>query len=282
MLKKDERMQHTIAASFSFSGVGLHSGLMISCAIHPSAENSGIIFERDGVCIKISKDHIVHSPLCTSIIKEGLKFFTIEHLMSALSGMGVDNALVKLDGEEVPIMDGSAAVFCKMIEEVGLRKQSSARNYIKVLKPYIFQDGDKFIEITPFDGVEMKFDIEFGNKAIGEQSAFWDGKDYITNVAMARTYGFVEELEYMQSQGLAKGASLGNAIGISACGEILNPEGLRYHNEFAVHKLLDLIGDFFVVNMRFLGKIHAFKTSHTIHHKALMDFLSKENYYTII
>jgi UDP-3-O-[3-hydroxymyristoyl] N-acetylglucosamine deacetylase len=280
------KFQNTLASPFDFSGVGVHSGLIANVRVSPAEPDSGIIFRRSDheghSGIRVSPQMVRQTMLCTLLTDNTIQISTIEHLMSALWGMGVDNAIVEIDGEEMPIMDGSAAPFCDMISRVALKPQDAKRRYLTVTQEFKFTDGDKYVLFAPSDHIVMRYEVEFDNPGIGRQVASWQGEGYAEQVAGARTYGFVKDLNRLRAMGLARGGSLENAIGVDEDGAILNPEGLRYPNEFALHKMLDLIGDLFLENRRIIGRIEAYKASHSIHNAALNALLESDAFTDII
>lgn len=276
--------QKTLKLPINFSGIGVHSGKVVHVTLRPAGENTGIVFKRidhlESNIIAASYDRVVDTRLCTVIENDtGLRVSTIEHLMSAFWGTGIDNVIVEIDGEEMAIMDGSSAPFVAMIEKTGLVRQNAARKYIKIEKEIAVTDGDKFVRLLPAENYSIKCSIEFPHPLIGHQEALYDdASNYGHEVSRARTFGFVKEIEMLKSMGLARGGSLENAIGISEDG-ILNPEGLRYENEFASHKLLDLIGDLYLAGHRIIGRIEAHKCGHHLNNLMLRQlFASPESF----
>ena len=213
----------------------------------------------------------------------GHRVSTVEHIMSALWGTGIDNVIVEIDSEEMPIMDGSSAPYVAMIEKAGIVRQNAARKYIKIEKEVAIVDGDKFIRLLPAENASIKCSIEFPHPMIGYREALYDvaTSNYGHEVSRARTFGFVQEIEKLRSMGLARGGSLENAIGITETG-ILNPEGLRYENEFAIHKLLDLAGDLYLAGHRIIGRIEAHKGGHHLNNLVLRQLFASPESFRVI
>ena len=266
--------QKTLVRSFKCSGIGVHSGALVNVEISPAQEDQGIIFIRSDIkennVIPALFDKVVDTSMCTKIANEfGVSVATIEHLMSALWGSGVDNAIIYIDGPEVPVMDGSSDAFIKLIKEVGLVDQKVARKFIEISQVVRVELQDKSISIEPSESFSVNFIIDFDNKYIQAQSHSFNSKEnFEQQIGKARTFGFVKDVEYLQSIGLAKGASLDNAIAIGEEG-ILNKGGLRYKNEFVRHKILDCIGDLYLAGARIKGKINAVRSGHHLNNLLL-------------
>ncbi len=263
-------MQTTIQNPISCYGIGVHSGKTTQITLKPAKINSGIIFVRNDVSgfdnvVNATYDRVFDTTLSTSINNDAkVSVSTIEHLMAAIWGCNISNLIVEIDGPEVPIMDGSSKPFVFMIECAGIKKQNAHRKFLKILKEIIVTDKDSEIIIRPYKNTQVDVTIDFASSAIGRQHhAYSSQTNFIEEIASSRTFGFLHELKYMQSKGLALGASLDNAIGIDN-DVILNHEGLRHSNEFARHKLLDLLGDLFTAGGNFIGKLEGFKTSHSL------------------
>jgi UDP-3-O-[3-hydroxymyristoyl] N-acetylglucosamine deacetylase len=269
-------MQKTIQKDVSCYGIGLHSGAQVMMTLRPAVADHGVIFVRadrvDGDNrIPALYDRVIDTRLCTVIGNDaGASVGTIEHLMSALRGCGVDNVIVELDGPEVPIMDGSAAPFVELIEEAGLRVQQQPRRAIQVLKEIIVEEAGKIARLSPANGFVFGGEIEFAHPSIGKQTfetRLVNG-NFRHDIAGARTFGFVHEVEMMRKNGLARGGSLDNAIVLSDTG-ILNQGGLRYDDEFIRHKLLDAIGDLYLAGGPILGAYDGFKAGHAMNNAVL-------------
>lgn len=267
--------QQTLAKSVTLEGVAVHSGALVKLCLHPAPADHGIVFKRidlpENNFISALYDGVVDTRMCTVIANQhGVKVATIEHLMAALWGCGVDNALIEIDSEEVPIMDGSSQNFVIAINKVGLKVQSRPRRVINLPHTVTIISGDKSIVMEPSDHFSISCEIEFEHRAIGVQSCFFDSRtdNFSDVIAGARTFGFSEDLDRLKKVGLAKGASLENAIGIDEYG-VINAEGLRYNNEFARHKVLDCIGDFALAGATINAKITACKPGHQLNNQAM-------------
>lgn len=275
--------QRTIAKSVEIVGVGLHKGVPVKMRLEPLDENQGIIFYRsdEAISIPLKIENVVDTKMATVIGKDGVVVSTIEHLLSAVYAYGIDNLRVVLDNDEVPILDGSSSGYCMLIDEAGIKKQSASKKVIKVKKEVEVktEDGKKVV-LKPSNHIIYDFSIDFENPVIGEQNYHFDYtiEDYKENISKARTFGFLHEVQYLRSIGLAQGGSLENAIVVDE-DKVLNPEGLRYDNEFVRHKILDAIGDMSLLGYTLIGEYDAHAGSHHLNHlltKKLYE--SKENY----
>ncbi len=279
--------QKTIGREISISGIGLHGGKRSAITLRPATENTGYLFvikdAETPIEISAGFDMVVDTVLATTIGRDGYKISTIEHLIAALRGMDVDNVIVEVDGCEVPIMDGSAAPFVYLIKRAGVVEQKRLRKYIVVNKTITFQDGDKYIKISPFNDFEISFTIDFPHPAIGRQSLLFSfcPENFENEIARARTFGFLKEVEYLKSKGLALGGSLENAVVIGNDG-IINQEGLRMKDEFVRHKVLDLIGDIALLGYPVLGKIEAFKSGHDLNNKLCRELFENREDFKVI
>lgn len=276
--------QRTIKNEISCFGIGLHSGITISLKLLPSQINSGIIFKRvdiggESASILASYDQVTNTMLGTTLEnKHGVKVSTVEHLMAALWGCGIDNIIVELNGPEVPIMDGSSEPFVFMIECANIIEQEAERKILEILKPITITLGDSMISVTPASQFSVSMEIEFDNHIIAKQKCNFDSNDYSfkMDLCRARTFGFIDEVEKLRSMGLALGGSLSNAIVLDG-NRILNKEGLRYNNEFARHKLLDSIGDFYLAGAHIKGHFHCVKSGHSINNEILKCLFATED-----
>ena len=282
-------MQNTVSKTVSLSGVGLHSGKEIQLSIKPAGADEGIVFVRTDVegknnVIPARWDNVVDTQLCTVIGNiDGVTVGTIEHLMSALRGCGVDNAVIELDGAEVPVMDGSAMPFVKAIEEVGVEVQSAPRQILKILKPVTIEKDGKRVTLSPAEGSVFGGEIDFDHDQIGRQSyevQLLNG-NFKHDIAEARTFGFLHEVEWMRSQGLALGGSLDNAIVLDQNG-VMNPAGLRFGDEFIRHKLLDAIGDLYLAGARIEGSYDGYKAGHEMNNLILHALFADHEAYAFI
>ncbi|MDB2683089.1 UDP-3-O-acyl-N-acetylglucosamine deacetylase [Alphaproteobacteria bacterium] len=270
-------MQITIGQSVSISGVGLHSGQNINLTLHPAAENSGITFIRIDVtqdkdrCIQALWNNVVDTKLCTVISnQDGVSVGTIEHLMAALRGSSIDNVVVEIDGSEVPIMDGSAMPFITMIENAGSKELNAPKKSIRILKEVTVEKDGKVVTLAPSAISEFVGDIEFDHPSIGSQSFETQlvNGDFKHDIAEARTFGFLHEVEYLRANGLALGGSLDNAIVLDEA-RVLNPTGLRFEDEFIRHKILDAIGDLYLAGSPILGSYDGHKAGHEMNNLIL-------------
>ena len=279
-------MQKTIKHSIQAEGIGLHSGQIVRVKAFPSSVGTGIVFKRTDceppVLIPLKVDSIEEALLCTRLSSNGKHVSTIEHLLSALCALEIDNILFELDSDEVPIMDGSASPFIFWLQSAGIIDQEEPRRFLKIKKNIRVQDGDKFAELSPSNkGLDLHYSIDFPHPVISRTSQSiefsFHPMTYIKEISRARTFGFAKDLEKLQANHLARGASLDNAVGIGDdC--VLNPTGLRYHDEFVKHKLLDAIGDLYVAGP-ILGKFVGHKTSHTLNNKLLRELFKDDSQY---
>ena len=276
--------QKTLKSKISFKGVGLHSGLVANLIVKPAAPNSGITFVRVDYKAKekIIQAHISNAlpaKLCTTISNKHVSISTIEHLMSALSGMSIDNAVVEVDSQELPILDGSSKEFAVAIQDVGTTVQSSEKKYIKILKKIIFKDKDKSISIEPTNKnkLEIDYEIDFHDRVIKKQSKKIDlEKNGFMEVYDSRTFCLQKDLENIFKMGLAKGGSLENAIVVSE-DKVLNQDGLRYKDEFVRHKILDCIGDLYLAGYSIIGKVTCYQGGHDMTRKFLEALIKNKN-----
>ena len=281
--------QLTIRNNISCSGVGIHSGKEVQMTLKPGKEDSGIVFVRTDIkdqeksTVKADFRNVTTTNFGTTIEnKFGTKISTIEHFMAGIWGSKIDNLIVELNNEEIPIMDGSSEPFIFLIECAGIETLMKKKQQIKILKNIEFYDGDKFIKASKSDDFTVNLQIEFDNELIGKQFYSFDGNpsSFKCDIAKARTFGFKHEIEYLNKAGLAKGASLKNAILVDQ-NSVVNEEGLRYTNEFARHKLLDFIGDMFLSGHSFKSNFQLFKPGHDINNKFLHHLFSDKSNYEI-
>ncbi|MGE5326763.1 MAG: UDP-3-O-acyl-N-acetylglucosamine deacetylase [Deltaproteobacteria bacterium] len=268
--------QQTIALPATLSGIGLHTGVAVTLRLTPAPANTGIAFKRtdlDNFLIEARARNVAHVSYATSLMKKGVLISTTEHLLSALAAAGVDNVYAELDNLELPIADGSARPFMEMIAKAGLKRQRARRIYARVLKPVEIVDGGKRISVRPADEFRVTYRILFPHPLIGEQTIEFvaSSRDYDREIAPARTFGFYEEVEMLRKSGLIKGGSLENAVVLTRDG-VLNPEGLRFRDEFCRHKVLDLIGDLALLGHPLIGHVFAERAGHAVH-AALVDKL---------
>ncbi len=275
--------QKTLKNRISCTGFGLHTGIGVTMTLHPAAPDTGVVFCRSdplgrGVSVPATVGHVDESAMCTTLrYEDGVKISTIEHLMAALSGCRVDNVVIELDGPEVPIMDGSSAPFVFLIECAGVACQDAPRKAIRVLKPVEVRDGDKTASLAPADGFSVSFEIDFPSPAVAHQSCFvaLSNGSFKSEVSRARTFGFIHELEQLLALGLARGGSLDNAVVVSGS-RILNDGGLRYDDEFVRHKVLDTIGDLYLLGAPLIGHFHGVRSGHALTHRLVGELLGDD------
>jgi UDP-3-O-[3-hydroxymyristoyl] N-acetylglucosamine deacetylase len=267
-------LQKTLKAAIHCRGIGLHSGARIGMTLHPGAPDSGIVFRRTdaaGAEIAAQWRNVVESTLCTTLSNgEGLSIGTVEHLMAAFAGLEIDNAVVELDGPEVPVMDGSAAPFVFLIECAGIVEQDAPRRAVKVLKPITVGTPGKSAALLPDFEFAISFAIDFASGAINRQDITLavDPESFKSDISRARTFGFLHEVDQMRAAGLARGGSLDNAVVISG-DQVLNQEGLRYGDEFVRHKVLDALGDLYLAGAPLIGHFRGVRSGHALNRRLL-------------
>jgi UDP-3-O-[3-hydroxymyristoyl] N-acetylglucosamine deacetylase len=277
--------QKTIKKEIETRGIGLHTGVDVSLKLRPAPENTGYIFVRtdlDNFEIPASAEYISHCSYATTLLRNGVMLSTCEHLLSALSGAGVDNCFIELDNIEIPILDGSSEDFIELIENAGLREQDSPRRYFRIREKVEFEQGDRKMSVEPSDKYEIECLIDFPHPFINTQTYHFvfDNGSFSREIASARTFGFTEEIEMLRKANLARGGSLDNAIVLTPEG-MLNEQPLRFKDEFVRHKILDIIGDFALLGMPLLGKIKAEKSGHSIHASLMSKLLKTEGAWEI-
>ncbi|PID78098.1 MAG: UDP-3-O-[3-hydroxymyristoyl] N-acetylglucosamine deacetylase [Deltaproteobacteria bacterium] len=279
---KDKYYQHTLKKEIHFKGKGVHSGKDVSMVIKPAPPNSGINFFRSDLSgyksVKAIFKNVTDTSLATVIGNGDFIISTIEHLMAAFSGLQIDNGEVYLDNYELPIMDGSAFVFTEKFLRAGKKQQKAARHFIEITSPVELSEGDTFVGVYPDNKYNITCSIEFKNPVIGKQvfSTEIIPENFVEEISRARTFGFMSDVEAMNLLGLGRGGSLESAVVIDE-DTILNPDGLRYENEFVRHKLLDCIGDFALIGMPLLGHIKTSKSGHLFHNKFLHFLFSQKD-----
>lgn len=279
--------QTTLKDRFNFSGVGLHSGNNMNVTVIPAPENSGIQFKRSDVynCpfVKATATNVSSTQLATTITCGDFPISTIEHLMSALYGLGIDNAYIEAEGPEIPILDGSAKPIVEMICQTGIINQNAPRKYLKITRDIAFEMDDKSVQATKDDNLRITFEIDYPGSIIGHQT-----KEVVITpesykeIANARTFGFRKDVEQLHQMGLARGGSINNAIVIDDENGVLNPGGLRQPDEFVNHKILDLIGDFSLAGYRIMGHIYAKRSGHKVNNLFTRRLLESLNSYKIV
>jgi len=276
--------QRTLKTTIRATGVGLHSGEKVFMTLRPAAENSGITFRRidldDPVDIKADVRLVGETMLGTSLIKDGVKVATVEHLMSALAGLGIDNVNVDLSAPEVPIMDGSAGPFVFLLQSAGVEEQAAAKRFIRIKKKIRVEDGDKWAELVPFNGFKVTFEVYFNhpvfNKLCQRATIDFSSTSFLKEVSRARTFCFLRDVEALRERNLTLGGSMDNALVLDDY-RILNEDGLRYANEFVIHKILDAIGDVYLLGHSLIGEFRAYKSGHDLNNKLLRALLDQES-----
>jgi len=281
--------QRTLKSLIRATGVGLHTGEKVAMTLRPAQPGTGIVFRRTDtpkpVDIPATALRVVDTRLCSVLEEQGARVATVEHLMSAFAGLGIDNAYVDLSGAEVPIMDGSAGPFVFLLQSAGLEEQNAPKRFFRIKRHIEVRDGDKWACFDPYDGFKLSFSIVFDHPVFerSAQSATIDFAEtsYVKEVARARTFGFMQDVETLRSNGLALGGSLDNAIVMDEF-RVLNSEGLRYGDEFVKHKLLDAIGDLYLVGHPLLGAYSAHKSGHGLNNLLLREALSQEDAWELV
>lgn len=268
--------QRTLKNVIKATGIGLHTGNKVILSLRPAPSDTGIIFRRidlDPVIeIPATVAYVGNTRMSTTLENQGAKVATVEHLMSAFAGLGIDNAFVDIDSDEVPIMDGSAGPFVFLIQSAGIEEQNSSKRFIRVKKKTEIRDQDKWAKFEPFDGFKVDFSIDFEHPILrsSSQTASVDFSktSYLKEISRARTFGFLQDVESLQESGLARGGSLDNAIVMDGF-HILNEDGLRYGDEFVRHKILDAVGDLYLLGYPLIGSFHAYKSGHALNNRLL-------------
>jgi UDP-3-O-[3-hydroxymyristoyl] N-acetylglucosamine deacetylase len=281
--------QRTLKTSISTKGVGLHTGARVELALHPAPADSGIVFRRTDLrvpaIIPARAENVGDTRLSSTLKADGASVSTVEHLMSALAGMGIDNLRVDIAGPEVPIMDGSAGPFVYLLQTAGIVEQDALKKFLRVVEVVEVREGDKWARFAPYAGFRLDFTIDFPHPVFGSENKHtvvdFAEHSYAKEVARARTFGFMQDVETMRSMGLALGGSLQNAIVRDDTG-VLNSEGLRYENEFVKHKVLDAIGDLYLVGMPLVGEYAAFKSGHGLNNQLARALLARPQAFEIV
>jgi UDP-3-O-[3-hydroxymyristoyl] N-acetylglucosamine deacetylase len=282
---KGSTQEQTIAAPVEFSGIGLHTGEAVTMRILPAPEGKGIIFRRvdlDNFELHADVESVERVAYATTLMSKGVWISTVEHVLSALYGLRIDNAYVELDNFEAPILDGSAAPYAEAIERVGITRQKAPRKYMRVVKPFEMDDRGKTLAIYPSDRFSIEYEIAFPHPWIGEQRLAVDlsPANYAKAIAPARTFGFYREVETLQSNGLVRGGSLENAIVLTDEG-MLNDTALRFKDEFVRHKILDLLGDFALIGQMVAGRLVAHRAGHALHTRFVAGLLEATDCWTL-
>ena len=281
--------QRTLKEVVSTLGIGLHSGKKVAMTIRPAPANTGIVFRRTDLegCpeIALHPELVGETTLCTALIQEHVKVATIEHLLSAMAGLGVDNAYVDLDAPEIPIMDGSSSPFLYLLLSVGLEEQNAAKRFIRIKDKIEYRRGDSWASLVPYHGFKASFEINFNHPAVNatgqEVEVDFTNQAYSSEIARARTFGFMRDIEMLRSMNLGLGGSLENAIVLDEF-RVLNPEGLRYSDEFVRHKILDAVGDLYTLGHGIIGAYHGHKAGHAINNLLVRELLQQREAWEMV
>jgi len=273
--------QRTLKNPIRATGVGLHSGRKVYMSLLPAGPDTGIVFRRvdleTPVEIPAQADLVGETAMASTLVKDGVKVATVEHLMSALAGLGIDNAVVELSAAEVPIMDGSAGPFVFLIQSAGIHEQDAPKRFVRIKQPVQVQDGDKIARFEPYDGFRVNFTIEFEHpvfrSSAQQASVDFSSTTFVKEVSRARTFGFMHDVEFLRSRNLALGASLDNVVALDDY-RVLNADGLRYEDEFVRHKILDAIGDLYLCGHSLIGAYTAYKSGHDLNNKLVRALLA--------
>lgn len=275
--------QRTLKNVIRATGVGLHTGEKVYLTLRPAAADTGIVFRRtdldEPVDIPARPEHVGDTRLSTTLVSGDVRISTVEHLLSALAGIGIDNAYVDLSAPEVPIMDGSAGPFVFLIQSAGIEEQNAPKRFIRIRRPVIVHDGDKWARFEPFDGFKVGFSIDFDHPVFEAHSSHaeidFSTTSFVKEVSRARTFGFMRDLESLREQNLALGGGLANAVVVDDY-RILNEDGLRYEDEFVKHKILDAIGDLYLLGRSLIGAFAGHKSGHALNNMLLRELLANE------
>jgi UDP-3-O-[3-hydroxymyristoyl] N-acetylglucosamine deacetylase len=273
--------QRTLKNSIRATGVGLHTGKKVLMVLRPAPANHGIWFRRNDldqpVDIPARAESVGETTLGTTIVRDGIKVSTIEHLLSALAGLGIDNAIIELSSDEVPIMDGSAGPFVFLLQSAGIEEQNAPKKFVRIKKSVKVEDGEKWARFDPYDGFKVNFEIEFDHPVFKRRSQVasmdFSTTTFLREISRARTFGFMRDLEYMRSRNLALGGNLDNAIVLDDY-RILNEDGLRYEDEFVKHKVLDAIGDLYLLGHSLIGEFSGYKSGHGLNNRLLRTLIA--------
>jgi len=281
--------QRTLKNTIRATGVGLHTGDKVYVSMRPAAPNTGIVFRRtdleEPVLIEARPENVGDTRLSTSLIKNGVRVSTVEHLLSAFAGLGIDNAYVDLSAPEVPIMDGSAGPFVFLIQSAGIEEQNVAKSYIRIKSPIQVEDGDKWARFEPFNGFKVSFSIDFDHPVFEssnqETMVDFSTTSFVREVSRARTFGFTRDIEMLRQNNLALGGSMENAVVVDDY-RVLNSDGLRYEDEFVRHKVLDAIGDLYLLGHSLIGEFRGHKSGHALNNKLLCALLENEDCWELV
>ncbi|MEW5248061.1 UDP-3-O-acyl-N-acetylglucosamine deacetylase [Microbulbifer sp. 2201CG32-9] len=281
--------QRTLKNAIRATGVGLHTGKKVVLSLKPAPADTGIVFRRTDldpvVEIEARAENVGDTLLSTTLVKDDVRVATVEHLLSAMAGLGIDNAIVELSAQEVPIMDGSAGPFVFLIQSAGIQEQSAPKRFLRIKKPVTVEEGDKVVSFLPFNGFKVTFTIDFDHPVFQGRnltsSVDFSSTSFVKEVSRARTFGFMHEIEYLRSKGLVQGGSVDNAVVIDHY-RILNEGGLRYEDEFVKHKILDAIGDLYLLGTSLIGEYKAYKSGHALNNKSLRSLIAQTDAWEMV
>lgn len=281
--------QRTLRQTITTTGIGLHSGKKVTMTLKPAPANTGILFKRvdlqPPVIIDSHPERVGETMLCTGLVTETAKVATIEHLLSALAGLGIDNLWIEIDAPEIPIMDGSAAPFLYLILSTGIQELDAPKRFIKITKPIEARKGDAWARLTPYAGFKASFEIAFNHPAVNataqQLEINFSSQAYASEVARARTFGFMRDVEMLRSRNLGLGGSLENAIVLDEY-RVINPDGLRYNDEFIRHKILDAVGDLYTLGHGIIGAFHGYKAGHAINNLLVRELLKQQEAWDMV
>jgi UDP-3-O-[3-hydroxymyristoyl] N-acetylglucosamine deacetylase len=281
--------QRTLRNAIKATGVGLHTGEKVYLTLNPAPVNTGIVFRRvdlDPVVeIPARAENVGDTTLSTSLVAGDERVSTVEHLLSAMAGLGIDNSYIDVSAPEVPIMDGSAGPFVFLIQSAGIEEQNAPKKFIRIKHPITVEDGDKTASFLPFDGFKVSFTIDFDHPVFHDRTAHaevdFSSTSFVKEVSRARTFGFMHEIEYLRSKGLARGGSVDNAIVVDEY-RILNQDGLRYDDEFVKHKVLDAIGDLYLLGNSLIGEFKAHKSGHALNNASLRALIAQPDAWEMV
>ena len=276
--------QRTLKNVIRATGVGLHTGEKVYLTLRPAAPDTGIIFRRVDLDVPVEipaiPENVGDTTLSTTLMKDGVRISTVEHLLSAMAGLGIDNAFIDLNAAEVPIMDGSAGPFVFLIQSAGMEEQNAAKKFIRIKQPVKVEDGDKWVQFKPFNGFKVDFNIEFDHPAFKNEhqkaEVDFSTTSFVKEISRARTFGFMNQIEMLRANNLALGGSLDNAVVMDDY-RVLNEDGLRYLDVFVKHKILDSIGDLYLLGHSLIGAFSGYKSGHALNNQLLRALLAQED-----
>ncbi len=281
--------QRTLKNTIRAMGVGLHTGEKVFLTLKPAPVDAGIVFRRvdlDPVVeIAARTENVGDTTLSTTLIKDGVRVATVEHLLSAMAGLGIDNAIVEVSASEVPIMDGSAGPFVFLLQSAGILEQTAAKRFLRIKNTVKVTDGDKWVSLEPYDGFKVSFTLDYDHpvlkNSVQEATLDFSTTAYVKEVSRARTFGFLSEYEWLRANNLALGGSLNNAIVLDDY-RVINEDGLRYEDELVKHKILDAVGDMYLLGTGLIGAFRGFKSGHTLNNQLLQALLAKKSAWEIV